>query len=62
MDYVEIDDSLQQTGEEAHYWWTVSAFADLSLNHDLYKMMSDMIELRGKLLQKGEHDEQHGEG
>lgn len=62
MSYVMMEDGDQQSCEEAHYWWTVSDFADLSLDHDLYKMMTDVIELRGKLLQKGKQDEQHGEG
>jgi len=38
-----------ETQEEAHYWFTVSDFADLSRTHGLDKMMGDVLNL---LLQK----------
>ena len=38
-----------ETQEEAHYWFTVSDFADLSLKHGLDKMIVDMLQCRDKL-------------
>ena len=38
---------ISETGEEAHYWFTVSDFVALSLNIGLDKMLEDVIQLRG---------------
>jgi hypothetical protein len=52
MDYVDIDQGYMDAGEEAHYWFAVSDFADLSRHHGLYNMLQDVIELRRKLDEK----------
>ena len=47
------DDLLRfntETSAEAHYWFTVSDFADLSLEHGLDKVLNDLIQLRIKRL------------
>lgn len=43
---------LHETQTEAHYWWTVAEFAELSLNVPLDKMLLDMVQYRNKLLEK----------
>lgn len=35
---------LSETGEEAHYWFTVSAFAELVLKHGIDKPIDDAIQ------------------
>lgn len=35
-----------EVGEEAHYWWTVSDFVDLTLDYPLDKVLIDMLQLR----------------
>jgi len=37
-----------ETQEEAHYWFVVSDFTDLSLNHGLDKVLMDVLQLRKK--------------
>jgi hypothetical protein len=37
---------ISETGEEAHYWWTLSDFVDLSLKHPLDQLLADMLQLR----------------
>jgi hypothetical protein len=56
MDYVDIEDGYMDVGEEAHYWFSVSDFADLSRHYGLDKMLKDVIELRDRLDKKGNHD------
>ena len=49
------DDELRfkhETEREAAYWFTVSDFADLSLDYDLDRMLMDMLQLRKKYLQE----------
>lgn len=49
------DDLLRfnaETSAEAHYWFTVSDFVDLSLEHGIDKLLSDVIQLRLKRLGK----------
>lgn len=41
-----------ETGEEAHYWFTLSAFADLSIQHGLDKVLQEVIQLRLSKLEK----------
>jgi len=41
---------IAETGEEAHYWFTVSDFAALSLKYPLDHMLKDMIQLRNQVL------------
>jgi asparagine synthetase B (glutamine-hydrolysing) len=43
---------IAETGEEAHYWFTVSDFAALSLKYPLDHMIKDMIQLRNKSYEK----------
>lgn len=43
---------LAETSEEAHYWWTVSDFADLSIQYGIDKVLKDMVELRLKKLER----------
>jgi hypothetical protein len=38
-----------ETGQEAAYWFTVTDFANLSLNHGLDKMIQDVLQYREKL-------------
>lgn len=53
------DDALRfntETGEEAHYWFTVSDFARLAVDHnDLPKMIAD-VELLIKQLKDKKHE------
>jgi hypothetical protein len=56
MDYVNIDEDYSNVGEEAHYWFAVSDFADLSRHHGLYNMLKDVIELMEQQNKKGNHD------
>jgi hypothetical protein len=48
------DDDLMrfnfETSQEAHYWFTVSDFVDLSLEHGIDKVLADVIQLRLKRL------------
>jgi hypothetical protein len=37
---------LNETGEEAHYWFTVSAFVDLSIEHGLDRVLKEVLHLR----------------
>lgn len=37
-----------EVGEEAHYWFVLSDFVDLSLDYPFDKVMTDMIQLREK--------------
>jgi hypothetical protein len=46
------DRFLAETSEEAHYWFTVSDFVELSLNVGLDKMLEDVIQLRGNKLKE----------
>lgn len=52
MEYDENDQARfdKETSEEAHYWFTVSAFADLSIEHGIDKLLSDLLEVRKKRL------------
>jgi len=34
-----------ETQQEAHYWFVVSDFADLSLDHGLDKVLMDVLQL-----------------
>lgn len=43
---------LAETQEEAHYWWTVKEFADLSLNNNLATMLQDMLQYRLTIIKK----------
>lgn len=43
---------IAETGEEAHYWYTLSAFADLSIQHGLDKLLQEVIQLRLSKLEK----------
>lgn len=43
---------IAETGEEAHYWFALSAFTDLSIEHGLDKVLQDMVELRLKRLER----------
>jgi hypothetical protein len=44
---------IAETGEEAHYWFTVSDVARLSVEQGLAKVMADVIQLMHKEKQKG---------
>lgn len=44
---------IAETGEEAHYWFTVSDVARLSVEQGLAKVLSDVIELMYKEKMKG---------
>jgi hypothetical protein len=44
---------IAETGEEAHYWFTVSDVARLSVEQGLAKVLSDVIELMHKEKMKG---------
>jgi hypothetical protein len=46
------DRFLAETSEEAHYWFTVADFVELSLNVGLDKMLEDVIQLRGNKLKE----------
>jgi hypothetical protein len=35
-----------ETGEQAHYWFTVSAFAELEQEHGIEKMLNDVMYLQ----------------
>jgi hypothetical protein len=35
-----------ETGQEAHYWFTVSAFAELEQEHGIEKMLNDVMYLQ----------------
>ena len=35
-----------ETGQEAHYWFTVSAFAELEKEHGIEKMLNDVMYLQ----------------
>lgn len=43
---------LKETGEEAHYWFTVSDFAKLTEQYGYDKMISDVKALTIKLKEK----------
>jgi hypothetical protein len=45
-----------ETGEEAHYWFTVSAFVDLSLEYGLDRVLKEVLHLRQYKI-KGVSDE-----
>ncbi len=44
---------IAEMQEEAHYWFTVSAMARLSLDQGVAKVMADVIQLMHKEKQKG---------
>ena len=44
---------IAETGEEAHYWFTVSDVARLSVEQGLATVLSDVIELMHKEKMKG---------
>lgn len=44
---------MAEMQEEAHYWFTVSAMARLSLDQGIGKVMTDVIKLMHKEKQKG---------
>jgi len=44
---------IAEMQEEAHYWFTVSAMARLSLDQGVAKVMADVIELMHKEKMKG---------
>jgi hypothetical protein len=44
---------IAETGEEAHYWFTVSDVARLSLDQGIAKVMADVIKLMHKEKMKG---------
>lgn len=49
MSYRDDDDQQRfehETGQEAHYWFTVCAFVDLSIEHGLDKLLKEVIHLR----------------
>lgn len=46
------DRFLAETSEEAHYWFTVSDFVELSIDVGLDKMLEDVIQLRGSKLKE----------
>ena len=39
---------IVETQEEAHYWFVVSDFTDLSLKHGLDKVLVDVLQLMKK--------------
>lgn len=39
---------ISEVEEEAHYWFVVSDFADLSLKHGLDKVLVDVLQLMKK--------------
>ena len=41
---------ISETGEEAHYWFTLSDFVELTLNKSVDDVLSDMLQLRAKHL------------
>jgi hypothetical protein len=44
---------MAEMQEEAHYWFTVSSVANLSLQEGLAKVLSDVIQLMEKEKMKG---------
>ena len=44
---------IAEMQEEAHYWFTVSAMARLSLDQGIAKVMADVIQCMHKEKQKG---------
>lgn len=52
MNYDDNDQARfdKETSEEAHYWFTVCDFADLSIEHGIDKLLKDLIEVRRKRL------------
>jgi hypothetical protein len=43
---------ISETGEESHYWFTLSSFADLSIQHGLDKVLHEVLQLRMSKLEK----------
>lgn len=41
-----LDRYFTETQEEAHYWFVLSDFVNLSLDYSFDKVMTDMIQLR----------------
>jgi hypothetical protein len=53
--YIVEDDQqrfISETGEESHYWFTLSSFADLSIQHGLDKVLHEVLQLRMSKLEK----------
>jgi hypothetical protein len=46
MDDNDQDRFEHETGQEAHYWFTVSAFAELEQEHGIDKMLNDVQYLK----------------
>lgn len=42
----DLERYYNETSEEAHYWYTVSDFAELTFKHGTDKMFQDVLSLR----------------
>jgi hypothetical protein len=62
MSYVGLQNGEQYDGEEAHYWWTVAEFTDLSLEHGLDKMLADVIQYRARYNETFQKEKKEVEG